>query len=195
MRILVVFAHPVESSFHAALHRTIVAGLRNAGHEVDDCDLYAEGFDPVMRRAERASYHDTTRNRGLVASYVARLLSAEALVFCYPVWSYGPPAMMKGFFDRLFIPGVAFDLVDGRIVRKLRFRRLIVVTSYGQPRWLAWLNGDPPRRLIYGYVRRAVRPSDGVLYLAKYGINRATEASCARFIERVSRRVVRATTQ
>jgi len=189
MRILVVYAHPVDSSFHAALHRTILATLKQAGHEVDDCDLYAEGFDPVMGREERAHYPDTAQNRRLIAPYIERLLAAEVLVLCYPVWSYGPPAMMKGFFDRLFIPGVAFDLVAGRIVRKLAFRRLVVVTSYGQPRWLAWLNGDPPRRLIYGYVRRVVRPKEGVLYLAHYHMNRATAESRARFLGTVERRL------
>jgi len=53
MRALVLFAHPVETSFNAALHRTTVAALTEAGYEVDDCDLYAEGFDPVMSRQER----------------------------------------------------------------------------------------------------------------------------------------------
>ena len=191
MKILVVYAHPLASSFHAALHRTVVRALEARGHAVDDCDLYAEGFDPVMAAEERASYHDTAVNRRRVAPYVERLLAAEALVLCYPVWSYGPPAIMKGFFDRLLIPGVAFDLVDGAIVRKLRFRKLVVVTSYGQPRWLAWLNGDPPRKLITGYLRRVVRPQDGVLYLAHYAMNRATPESRARFLARVEREVGR----
>jgi NAD(P)H dehydrogenase (quinone) len=189
MKVLIVYAHPLESSFHAALHRKILETLNKEGHDVDDCDLYAEGFDPVMRREERAHYHDTARNRRLIEPYIERLLAAEALVFCYPVWSYGPPAMMKGFFDRLFIPGVAFDLVDGGIVRKLAVRRVVVVTSYGQPRWLAWLNGDPPRRLIYGYVRRVLQPQRAVLYLAHYDMNRATAESRARFLGEVERRV------
>ncbi len=189
MRFLVVYAHPLETSYHAALHRKVVETLSAVGHSVDDCDLYAEGFDPVMRREERTRYHDTSVNRSLIGPYIERLLAAEAIVLCYPVWSYGPPAMMKGFFDRLFIPGVAFDLVNGRIVRRLAFQKLVVVTSYGQPRWLAWLNGDPPRKLVHGYVRRALRPRDGVLYLAHYGMNRATVESRARFLGEVERRL------
>ena len=47
MRVLVIYAHPLADSFAAALHRAIVAGLQRSGHEVDDCDLYAEGFDPA----------------------------------------------------------------------------------------------------------------------------------------------------
>jgi putative NADPH-quinone reductase len=48
MRVLVLFAHPLADSFHAALHRDVLAALHAAGHTVDDLDLYAEGFDPVL---------------------------------------------------------------------------------------------------------------------------------------------------
>ena len=60
MRVLVLFAHPVETSFSAALHRAVVDALKAAGHEVDDCDLYAEDFNPVLSREERLDYHDET---------------------------------------------------------------------------------------------------------------------------------------
>ena len=61
MRFLVVYAHPVEDSFVAALHRCAVKALRDAGHTVDDCDLNAEGFQPVISRGERLAYHDVER--------------------------------------------------------------------------------------------------------------------------------------
>mgnify|MGYP001555721790 CR=1 FL=1 len=53
MRVLVLFAHPVETSFGAAVHHTLVTTLAGRGHEIDDCDLNAEGFDPVMSRQDR----------------------------------------------------------------------------------------------------------------------------------------------
>ncbi len=75
MNVLVLYAHPVETSFNAALHRPIVERLTAAGHEVDDCDLYAEDFDPRLTRDERLGYHD---QRGATptpcAPYVERLL-------------------------------------------------------------------------------------------------------------------------
>ncbi len=113
MRVLVVFAHPVETSFSAALHRTTVDALNSAGHEVDDCDLYAEDFQPVMSRQERLDYHNTAINTQPVQAYVDRLKAAEGLVFVHPVWNYGYPAIMKGFFDRVFITGVSFTLQNG----------------------------------------------------------------------------------
>ena len=73
MRVHVVFAHPVETSFGAALHRTVVDTLTQVGHEVDDCDLHAENFQPILTREERLNYHDTSVNQIPVAGYVERL--------------------------------------------------------------------------------------------------------------------------
>src|SRR5271169_1407815 len=121
MRVLVLYAHPVETSFVAALHRQAVEALRARGHEVDDCDLYAEGFNPIMSRQERLDYHDTSLNRAPVAPYVERLLAAEGLVFAHPVWNYGFPAILKGFVDKVFLPGVSFHLAaDGSYTPSLR---------------------------------------------------------------------------
>ena len=117
MRILVLYSHPVETSYNAALHAQVVASLVDAGHEVDDCDLYAEGFDPVLSREERLGYHDVPSNRRRLQSHVDRLQRAEALVLCFPTWCFGLPAMLKGYFDRVFMPGVAFDLSDPAHVR------------------------------------------------------------------------------
>jgi NAD(P)H dehydrogenase (quinone) len=78
--------------------------LRSRGHEVDDCDLYAERFDPVLSEIERIQYHDIKLNRAPVAAYADRLLAAEALILIYPVWNEGFPAILKGFFDRVFVP-------------------------------------------------------------------------------------------
>ena len=102
MRVLVLYAHPVETSYNAALHQATVAALKAAGHEVDDCDLYAEKFDPVMSRQERIDYHDEAINTLPVQGYVDRLRATEALVLCTPVWNYNYPAILKGFIDRVF---------------------------------------------------------------------------------------------
>ena len=147
MRALVLYAHPDPASFGAAVHETLVSALRRAGHEVDDCDLYAEGFDPVLSREERVGYHDLSSNRTNVAGYVERLLRAEALFLCFPVWNYGYPAIMKGYFDRVFLPGVSFKLADGSIRPNLwNIRRLTAVTSYGGSRWRSRASdGERPR--------------------------------------------------
>ena len=188
MRALVLFAHPVETSYQAALHRIVVTTLEQAGHEVDDCDLYAEGFEPVMSRAERIDYHDTTLCRKPVEGYVNRVLGADCLVLVFPVWNYGYPAILKGFFDRVFLPGVSFELSDGKLRPTLHnIRKLAAVATYGGNRWRTVLMGDPPRRIVKRSVRAMIHPQAKMKYLALYDLNRADNAARQRFAARVER--------
>lgn len=190
MRVLVLYAHPDPESFASSLHRTVVETLVAAGHEVDDCDLYAEGFNPVLSREERAGYHDTDTNQKPVADYVARLQRAEALVLSYPVWNFGFPAMLKGFFDRVFLPGVSFKLVDGTVRPALwNIRKLAAVATYGGARSRAFLMGDPPRKVVTRVVRAVCHPAARPLYLTHYDMNRSTDATRAAFIADVRARL------
>ncbi len=186
MRVFVLYAHPNPESFGAALHATVVEALRAAGHEVDDCDLYSEGFDPLLSRAERVGYHDLATNTDPVAGYVARVQAAEALVLCFPVWNFGYPAILKGFFDRVFLPGISFKLVDGKVRPNLwNIRRLVAVTTYGGTRWRALLMGDPPRKAVCRVLRAVCHPTARPRYLAHYDMNRATPEGRAAFLARV----------
>jgi putative NADPH-quinone reductase len=188
MRILVLYAHPNPESFVSALHRKVVEALTRAGHEVDDCDLYAERFDPVLSYEERMAYLDVPGNRRPVEDYVRRLERAEGLVLVYPVWNFGFPAILKGFFDRVFLPGVSFRLVDGLATPNLtHLKVLVAVTTYGAPRWRAFLLGDPPRKLVLRMLRVLVAPSARRRYLALHDMNRQTEAGRAAFLARVER--------
>lgn len=190
MRVLVLYAHPNPESYGAALHQAVVASLREAGHEVDDCDLYAEGFDPVLSREGRVGYHDLAGNTLPVAGYVARLRAAEALVLCFPVWNFGYPAILKGFFDRVFLPGVSFRMVDGKVAPNLwTIRKLVAVTTYGGSRWRALLMGDPPRKLVCRVLRAVCHPTARPLYLAHYDMNRATLESRDSFLATIAKKM------
>lgn len=190
MNVLVLHAHPVETSFNAALHRVIVERLTARGHVVDDCDLYAEDFDPRLTRAERIAYQDTERNIEPVRQYVERLRQAEGLVLCFPVWNYGYPAILKGFFDRVFLPGVSFRLVDGKAQPMLHnILKVEAVTSYGGSRFRAWLMGNPPRKLIHRLMRSTVKPGAPVGFSAHYSMNLSTDASRDAFMRKVAARM------
>lgn len=190
MNILVLHAHPAETSFNAALHRMILERLAARGHLIDDCDLYAEDFDPRLTRAERLAYHDVPANIEPVRLYVERLRRAEALVLCFPVWNYGYPAILKGFFDRVFLPGVSFHLVDGKATPSLHnITKATVITSYGGSRLRAMLMGDPPRKLAKRLLRSTIKPFAPVDYLAHYSMNLSTQASREKFMVRVSARM------
>jgi len=173
--------------------------LRARGHEVDAIDLYAEGFDPVLTREGRLGYHDVPENiTPEIMPYVDRLMRAEGLVLVHPVWNYGFPAILKGYFDKVFLPGVAFVLEggDGPDKGKLRpnlkhIKKVAFVTSYGGDRLRTMLMGDPPRRIArrWGWVTFGgwLPPQ----YLALYDMNNATPARLSAFIARVKRAMAR----
>jgi NAD(P)H dehydrogenase (quinone) len=187
VRVLYLYCHPLPESFHAAIRAKALDGLAAARHDVDLLDLYAEGFDPVMSADERRRYHDTGRNRQGLERHVERLQAAEALVVQFPVWSFGPPAMLKGYFDRLLMPGVAFDLSDPSKTRSLlsNLKRVAGITTYGRPRWNAIAVGDPPRRLVTRYLPRFATGRARIEYHALYHMNVATMAQRTAFMDKV----------
>lgn len=190
MKILVLHAHPVEESFNGALHRLIVERLTARSHDVDDLDLYAEDFDPRLTRAERLAYHDERGPTDPVDPYVRRLLAAEGLVLCFPVWNYGFPAILKGFFDRVFLPGVSFRMIDGKATPNLHnIRKVVAVTSYGGSWFRAALMGNPPKRLVNRVLRLTVKPGAPVSFLAHYSMNLSTQESREKFMAKVAARM------
>lgn len=189
MRVLYIYCHPLPESFHRAIRDTALTALREAGHEVDLLDLYAEKFDPVLSEEGRRHYHDEAVNQTGLEGYIARLARAEALVLQFPTWCFGLPAMLKGFFDRVFMPGVAFDLSNPASVKPLlgHIGRLTAIVTYGRPRWTAIYMGDPPRKVATRYLRWFIAPRARVRYLALYHLNVATLEQRRGFIARVGR--------
>lgn len=194
MRILVVYCHPSPQSFcHAALTR-VLAGLAVGGHEVDVLDLYAEGFNPVIDEAEWKIYMSEPERlaTGAMARHVELLRRAEGLVFVYPTWLFSLPAMLKGWLDRVFLPGVSFSLPEGgqqapsSLLRQIRL--VAAVTSTGTPGWLMGLAGFPGKRLL----RRALRLGFALrcqnLWLCLHGMETNTHAERVRHLDRVERR-------
>ena len=184
-RVLVLYAHPCPESFNAAVHEVVVGTLTKSGWEVDDCDLNAEGFSPVLTEIERRGYHEEPANIEPVKDYVARVKAADALVMVFPVWNFGYPAILKGFLDRVFLPGISFKLVDGKVRPGLtNIKKLYACTTYGGTRMRALLAGDPPRHVVKRAVWHVTRP-DKLRYLALYDMNRATDTQLSAFQARV----------
>jgi len=185
MRTLILYAHPCPESFNAAVHKVVVDTLHSRGWQLDDCDLNAEGFAPVLTEPERRDYHEAPANIEPVKEYVARLRAAEALVMVFPVWNFGYPAILKGFLDRVFLPDVSFKLHDGKISPGLtNIKKLVACTTYGGDRLRAILNGDPPRK----NVTRAVRYACGLpptRYIALYDMNNNGPDKLTAHLERV----------
>ena len=189
VRILVVFAHPLETSFVAALHARVVEVLRSAGHIVDDLDLYAEKFDPVMSREGLLHYVDTSANTREVEAYVQRLQAAEALVLVFPVWFDGLPAIMQGYFQRVFVPGVSVRVDESGLFHpNLRnIKRMAAVCAYGEGRLGVAAKKDPPRRFVRDNIRALIDPKGEFQYLALYNMDFNASLRRAAFMKSVTR--------
>jgi NAD(P)H dehydrogenase (quinone) len=120
---LIVYAHHEPTSFNAALRDAAASALRESGHGVEVSDLYAMGFDPVSDRRNFGSVFDTTRlqqqaeeahaSRGggfapELRSEMDKLARCDLLIFLFPIWWLGMPAILKGWVDRVFAVGVAY---------------------------------------------------------------------------------------
>jgi NAD(P)H dehydrogenase (quinone) len=156
MRVLVIYAHPRPDSFSAALRDAVLVALTGSGHSVDQRDLHAEAFDPVLSNEQRGLYFDESDNHRGLESHIESLRQAEALVLIYPTWWFGMPAILKGWFDRVWIPGVAFQLGGATALRRMltRIKKIVIVTTYGSPWWMLWWVGWPDKRIV----RRGLRP-------------------------------------
>jgi len=109
MQISVILAHPREGSFNHAVAGEVTATLRESGHHVTFHDLYAEGFDPLISNNEIA--RDASLPP-LVAEHCREIAEAEGIVIVHPDWWGMPPAILKGWVDRVMRPGVAYRFLE-----------------------------------------------------------------------------------
>lgn len=188
MRVLLVYCHPRPDSFCAALRDTAASALRAADHTVEVRDLYAEGFVPAMSAAERGQYYGDAPDLHGIETYISALQAADALLLVYPTWWFGLPAMLKGWFDRVWIPGVAFHLREAGGLEPLlmNIRRIGVVTTYGSPRWLLWFNGWPDRRMVNSGFRSLCARNCRLEWLALTRMDTCTAKQREKFVTRVN---------
>jgi NAD(P)H dehydrogenase (quinone) len=149
MNVLIVYAHPEPTSFNGALKDTAVATLRGDGHEVVVSDLYAEGFDPRAGRHDfveardpaRFDYQAEQEHAANGAGYAPiierehqRLLRCDLLIMQFPLWWFGPPAILKGWIDRVLTYRRFYDMRNRFQNGVLKGRRgMLSVTTGGTP--------------------------------------------------------------
>ena len=145
VRALVVYAHPSPDSLTHALYEAARTALAAAGHEVVGLDLYAEELVPAMSEAGAPGLPHATSPSSIPRWPATPSSSAGPTrsIFVYPTWWMGLPAILKGWLERVLVPGVAFHLDPGthRVVSDLgSVRRVVGITTYGS----SW-RGRPPR--------------------------------------------------
>ena len=191
MRCLVVKAHPLSESLCSSMTRRVVEMLQAEGHEVTLEDLYAEKFDAAMTGEERASYYEGQYSTQAVSEQVENLLSTEAIVLVFPTWWFSYPAILKGWFDRVWAPGVAYDHSPGYGPIKPRLRNLremLVITSLGAPWWVDRLiMKEPVKRVLKKAIVGPCAPKCRFQMVSMYKSESLTSAQVEEFWLRVKR--------
>jgi NAD(P)H dehydrogenase (quinone) len=192
MKTLVVYCHPAVDSFASAVLDTTVAALHAARHEVRVTDLYAEDFDPVLSADEHEHHLDDPVTKPGITEHAANLRWCESLVLVYPTWWAGQPAMLKGWIDRVWVNGVAWELPKSstRLKPLLRnIRRLQVVTTHGSSKWINALEGEGGKRTAMRSLRLLCAPRCRTHWVAMYNIDRSTLEQRNHFLRRVTARL------
>ncbi len=150
MKISVILGHPRRTSLNHALAAAAAERLRENGHEVRQHDLQAEGFDPVLAPGEESDGAPLPPD---VEAHCREIAEADGIVVVHPNWWGGPPAILKGWIDRVLRPGVAYRFLEGDAgegvpVGLLRARSAVVLnTSNTFPEREAHAFGDPLERI------------------------------------------------
>jgi NAD(P)H dehydrogenase (quinone) len=192
MEVLVVCAHPHEGGFSHAIAAAVERGCARAGHHVVILDLYALGFRAAMSVDEHRAYHgDQPLIDPMVAEHARLLRAADTVVFVYPTWWSQPPAILRGWLERVLVPGVAFHFdAEGKVRPGLQhIRRIVGISTYGAPWTYVKLLQDGGRRML----TRALRMNCGVrtptTWIGLYSMDTLGEQERAAFLDRVEHRL------
>ena len=205
-KVLLVHAHPLSGSFSRAIADAVEAGAKEGGHEVRRRSLYEEGYAPQLTASERAAYHEPSKGAARFPKdtrrHLADLRWCDTFVVVYPTWWFNMPAMLKGYFDRTFVPGRdgAFDLPsgpndpeaagNGLVPRLTNVKRMLGVSTYGASRSIAFLAGDNGRNTIGTAIRPSFAKDCTCRWLGLYNMDGCAAGEREAFLAEV-KRVVR----
>jgi NAD(P)H dehydrogenase (quinone) len=189
-RCLLVTAHPLPGSLNARLVASVEKDARAQGWQITRRDLY-DGFDPRLTAEERAGYY--TAPAETLAEEKRELTEAEVLILVFPTWWSGFPAILKGWFDRVWTPGVAYDHAPDLGAMRPRLhglREVLAVTTMGSPAWIDWLIlRQPLRRILHWGILRPCAPKTFFRWYPLYRAETVLPAQVARFEARLSREI------
>lgn len=188
MRVLMVTAHPCADSFVMAVAEAAGRGLAEGGHQVTTLDLYSIGFRPAMSLDELVAYRaEAAPPDPMVREHGEMVRAAEALVFVYPTWWSGPPAVLKGWLERVLVPGLAFRFDDrGKVAPAMQnIRRIVGVSTYGSPWSYVKVTHDNGRRMLTRALRLNCGRGTPTTWLGLYSVDTSGPNDRTAFLDRV----------
>lgn len=191
---LLVSCHPLEDSLCHHLVARVEAGLKANGVAYEHLDLYKRGFAAPLSAAERGSYFGDFDDSGVRAE-IAQLKRTETVILVFPTWWFGMPALLKGWFDRVWAPDVAFVHVPatGSISPILdNLKHCLAITTLASP-WKVdrLLLHQPIKRVLKGGILKGCAPQATLEMLSLYGVNVLDEQRLDAFRGKIDRAVAR----
>ena len=133
MKHLIIYAHPNPESFNHAILERVEKALKDAGQSCEVRDLYALKFNPALDRKDLDLLLEGKTEKKVEAEQ-RYIKEADVLIFIYPIWWFGMPAIIKGYIDRVFAQGFAFSMDGERLTGLLKGKKAIIINTTGAPR-------------------------------------------------------------
>jgi len=189
LKTLLVIAHPQQNSLCRHLAQETKAHLQSRGYEITVKDLYKESFDPVLTAQERDSYYSDCFDVAEVENDIRQLQEAECLILLFPTWWFGLPAILKGWIDRIWVPGYAYlhaEDMTGIKPNLHKLKEVRVITTLGSPWWVdRFIMGRPVRKILKIGIVGACTSGCDFKMLSLYNSESLTEEKVQQFIARI----------
>lgn len=160
MKSLIIYAHPWDGSFNHFVLETVKENLMKKGNKVDIIDLNKDNFNPVMQAEDlkvfvKGEYYDKQ-----ALDYVNRLKDADELVLVFPIWWYGEPAILKGFYDKVLLKGTTYDDSSGVLEGLLQTKKATIITTANIDKKIFTHLGDPIKNVLSNGILRTIGVND-----------------------------------
>ena len=191
MKCLIVTTHPLNDSLCKALSKHVIRKIEEKGYEIEIEDLYAKNFEPALTAEERESYYSNSYNQSKVSEEIKNLKKAEALILLFPTWWFSFPAMLKGWFDRVWSPGVAYNHASdlGSIKPLLNnLENVLVITTLGSPWWVDRLvMRQPVKKVIKTALLETCAKNSKLKFLSLYNSEKLSKQKVLTFKHKIDR--------
>jgi len=150
MRILIIYAHPYPGSFNHAILKTVTDTLQNSNHDYEVIDLNKENFNPVLTEEELKVYSQGKYLDPTVGEYLEKIKNSDHLILIFPIWWGGVPAILKGFFDKVFLKKETYEFKGLMPIAKLKNTSATVISTMNAPKifYSFWLKSPIKQTVI-----------------------------------------------
>ncbi len=126
MKALIIFGHPNIDSFNGSMLKTVEEALKEEGHEYILKNLYDQNFNPMFTLNDLIKIQNKTRDEDIAIEQID-VVESEVIIFIFPIWWGGPPAILKGWFDRVFTEGFAFEEKEDNKIQGLLYKKKAII--------------------------------------------------------------------